>query len=165
MKKLLLIIFATGLFVATIGYFTGTRNIRSEILTEIASKNNPKDTVKVGGTKVKVDISDTEESRRQGLSGRPNLPEGEGMLFVFGSEARSAFWMKDMNFAIDIIWINAGRVVGITKDAEPQPGASDSELKLYFPPSAFTQVLEVPSGFSEKNNFKVGDSVTLELAN
>lgn len=62
--------------------------------------------VLIGGKKIRVDIADTVVTRTQGLSGRTSLAETDGMLFVFENADRYGFWMKDMNFAIDIIWID-----------------------------------------------------------
>ncbi|MGB6881980.1 MAG: DUF192 domain-containing protein, partial [Microgenomates group bacterium] len=107
----------------------------------------------------------TEIQRRQGLSGKENLPEGEGMLFIFESKnIQPPFWMKDMKFAIDIIWIDDDKIVQIDKDIQPpEPGASDNKLVLYTPNQPIDYVLEVNAGFSEENKIKVGDSVNLSV--
>ena len=54
-----------------------------------------------------MDLADTPEKRFQGLSGREILEEGTGMLFVFQEERQHTFWMKDMRFPLDMIWITA----------------------------------------------------------
>ena len=78
------------------------------------------------------------------------------MLFVFDKPGQYPFWMKDMNFAIDIIWIGEDlRVVYIKKDARPE-----LYPETYTPTENAKYVLEVPAGFSEKNNLKVGDSAS-----
>lgn len=55
--------------------------------------------------KIKAEVVDNEEARMKGLSGRDNLADDEGMFFVFEKSDIYPFWMKDMKFAIDIIWI------------------------------------------------------------
>src|SRR3989344_8940875 len=65
--------------------------------------NQPK--IKIGQKTIFIEIADTQEKQKKGLSGRDNLPEDSGMLFVFKEEGHHQFWMKDMNFSIDIIWI------------------------------------------------------------
>jgi len=93
-----------------------------------------------------------------------SLEDGKGMLFDFGKkDIFPNFWMKDMKFAIDIIWINDNRIVDIDRDVKPEPGRSDSELTLYIPPKPIDYVLEVNAGYAERNGIEVGDSVQIEL--
>src|SRR4030042_2564613 len=63
-------------------------------------------TAQINGQKIFVEIADTPEKRSQGLSGRDNLSQNQGMLFIFNQPAIPSFWMKDMNFPLDFIWIN-----------------------------------------------------------
>jgi hypothetical protein len=86
------------------------------------------------------------------------LDENSGMIFVFNNE-KPVFWMKDTKIAIDIIWINDNKVVGIEKNVQPEQGKKDIELKRYPAPTAIDYVLEVNAGFSDRNNIKVGTSV------
>ena len=112
--------------------------------------------VQIAGQNIKVDLALTPVEQEQGLSGRQSLAENEGMLFVFESPGKYQFWMKDMNFPIDMIWLNEnGKVVYIKRNASSElypetygPGPNDGNAKF---------VLEVVSGFSDKNNLKVGD--------
>lgn len=111
--------------------------------------------VKIAGKTLKVDLALTPEAQEQGLSGRAGLKEDEGMLFVFNQAGQYSFWMKDMNFPIDIIWIGEDlRVVYIKKNALP-----GSYPETYGPEGISRYVLEVSSSFSEKNNLKEGDKV------
>lgn len=111
--------------------------------------------VSIGGRNVRVDVALLSEELARGLSGRGLLPEGEGMLFIFPEPGKYVFWMKDMNFAIDIIWITDDlKVAYIKKGARPEsyPEIFGSDVEARY-------VLEVPAGFSEKNNWRAGDSV------
>src|ERR1035437_4937756 len=77
--------------------------------------------VKIRGQNIKVDLALTGVEQEQGLSGRTSLKNDEGMLFVFNTSGKYSFWMKDMNFAIDMIWISEDlRIVYIKKDARPE---------------------------------------------
>ena len=67
------------------------------------------------GVKIPVEVSDTPAKRQQGLSDRPRLKPGWGMLFVFERSGRHDFWMKDMNFPIDILWLRNSRVVYVAE--------------------------------------------------
>lgn len=111
----------------------------------------------VGGTSVKILLADTPQKRTQGLSGRESLAHDEGMLFVFPEEDVYSFWMKDMRFSIDILWLNsAGEVVHVVENASPE-----SYPASFTPEKAATYVLELPAGFARLNNVVVGSVVTL----
>src|SRR3989344_7332267 len=68
--------------------------------------------VKIAGQEVKVELALTPEEQTQGFSGRSGLGENEGMLFVFDTPGKYGFWMKDMLFPIDIIWLAPDSRVG-----------------------------------------------------
>jgi len=115
--------------------------------------------VKIAGKILLTELALTPESQGRGLSGRISLQEDESMLFVFDQPGRYPFWMKDMNFPIDIIWI-AGtdfrdlRVVYIKRKATPE-----SFPETFVSREDAKYVLEVESSFSEKNNLREGDKV------
>lgn len=105
---------------------------------------------------INAEIADTPEKQYQGLSKRESLERGRGMLFIINEYGRPTFVMRDMKFSIDIIWIRDTMVVGISKNL-PLP-ISDEPLIQYFPNSEINRVLEVPAGFTDRNNIKIGDS-------
>ncbi len=93
-----------------------------------------------------------------GLSGRDSIGSADGMLFVFDEPKLPAFWMKDMRFPLDIIWIAGGRVSDIDENVTvPSGSASDDELPRYIPDTAIDRVLEVEAGFVKKNSIRIGD--------
>src|SRR6185369_7191082 len=89
----------------------------------LISKNNNFPNIKglaIAGRNIKVELATMRAEQEKGLSGRSSLAPDEGMLFVFSGGA-PRFWMKDMNFPIDMIWIGEDlRVVYIKKDARPE---------------------------------------------
>lgn len=120
---------------------------------------------KVGGQNLQIEIADTPEKMAAGLSGRPSLNSNQGMLFDFKNQkVFPQFWMKDMNFNLDLIWIADGKIVGITPNV-PAPvkdqgsKIKDAAVPSYSPPKPVDQVLEVNAGWSEKNNIEVGEEV------
>jgi uncharacterized membrane protein (UPF0127 family) len=114
--------------------------------------------INIAGEKLGVELAISRAERAQGLSGYPLLAEDKGMLFVFDQSGRHSFWMKDMNFAIDIIWIDENlQIAYIQKDAKPE-----SYPAQFMPDKPAKYVLEVVSGFSEKNNLKIGDKIEFE---
>lgn len=118
-------------------------------------KKTPRDRafVRIRGTVIPVEIRSDPEGRMWGLSWRESLPDGEGMLFLFPKKDRYSFWMKDMKFPIDIIWMSDGRVLEIT------PSVPITPLKTYRPEHPVDFVLEVDAGFSERHSIRPGDPV------
>ncbi len=113
---------------------------------------------------VDAEVAGNSKDRKRGLSERDSLPLTGGLLFVFEKAGRWGFWMKDMKFAIDIIWIDENkRIVDISKNVAPEPGKKDRELAVYKPASDAIYVLEINAGLSDFNNLEIGDSVNFEL--
>lgn len=77
-------------------------------------------TVRIGDAAIYAEIPDNPDSQAKGLGGRPCILPDQGMLFVFPQPGQYAFWMKDMKFPIDILWISEDhRVVGQEIDVQP----------------------------------------------
>lgn len=82
-------------------------------------KSNQK-VLTVGHQIIVLDVAHTKLEREKGLSGRSNLPEDRGMLFDFEKPAKPCFWMKDMHFPLDILWINDHKeIVYIRRNVSP----------------------------------------------
>lgn len=62
--------------------------------------------VEIGDKEYNVRVAKTEEERFKGLQGVEELPEDEGMLFIFDEPQTVGFWMKDTLIPLDIIFIN-----------------------------------------------------------
>ena len=108
----------------------------------MTAKGSPSVDIKVPKGVIHAIVVSTTEALARGLSGRPSLPKDSGMLFVFPNVGIYGFWMKDMNFPIDIVWINADKKVsGIARDVEPT-----TYPKVFYPPSEIRYVLELNSG-------------------
>lgn len=113
---------------------------------------------RLGGAVVQVDIAASIPTLRRGLSGRDSLPDGTGMAFLFARPAKHAIWMKDMRFAIDIVWVRSGKIVDIAPNVPP-PATSDAELQTYLPRLESDTVIELPAGFAAEHGLKIGDPV------
>lgn len=116
-------------------------------------------TVEINGQEITVDIADSPGERQQGLSGRPALPENHGMLFIFPNKQVRSFWMPNMNFPLDMIWINDNQVVNITKNAPP---GGDNPSERFSSELPVNYVLEVNAGFADRHNIKAGDKVNIK---
>lgn len=112
--------------------------------------------IRIDGQAVEVEIADTMLSRERGLSGRTELRLGQGMLFVFPTASKHGFWMKEMKIPLDILWIAGNKVIGVTSQVQPQPGAPLWKLTLYYPPEPADKVLEVPAGAAALHSWKAG---------
>lgn len=114
-------------------------------------------TVRLAGEVVRVEIADTPEKRMRGLSGHAPLGPAEGMLFVFPQEGHYPFWMKDMLFSIDMLWLDSnGRIVGMWLAAAPE-----SYPHSYAPKAPARFVIELPAGFVRAHSIKIGDKAGL----
>ena len=117
--------------------------------------------VRVDETDFLVELAVEPEERIRGLSGRAALSPGTGMLFVYDIESRFRFWMREMEFPLDIVWIGAGcQVVDISVNVPPpEPGTSLADLPRYSPGVPALYVLEINGGEAEALGLGVGDPV------
>lgn len=117
-------------------------------------------TLTIGGQAVSVEIAQTMATRMRGLSGRPSLPDGQGMVFLFPFPGKHAMWMPNMHFSIDIIWVRDGSIVDIAPNVPPQPAG---ELPRTYPPRLpANMVIELPTGTANRLGLKIGDTVSLQ---
>ncbi len=122
------------------------------LLTHANTKNK---SIVINGNTINIELADTEELREKGLSGRQKLESDQGLLLAFKTNGNWKIWMKDMNFPIDIVWINEqGKVVGLKENASP---SSFPEIFSADQPSRY--VLELASGSVAKFGIKPGDEV------
>jgi uncharacterized membrane protein (UPF0127 family) len=149
----------TLLVIVVIGYFISQRDasmVRNP-LGEYALYDTTM--VEFRGREYTSYVVDTERLRSRGLSNKSSLPEDEGMLFVFDESDIHSFWMKDMNFDIDIIWINEnGSVVYIVQNASPE-----SYPEFFTPTQESMYVWEVNAGFAAENGIDIGGRIEIDL--
>lgn len=113
--------------------------------------------VSLNGEKFMVEVADTAAEQTQGLSVKDGLGVNEGMLFVFGKPGTRGFWMKDMRFPIDIIWIDGDKVVDVSPNVSP-----DSYPQVFTSPFPADKVLEINAGLSQKFGIKEGSPFSLK---
>jgi uncharacterized membrane protein (UPF0127 family) len=107
---------------------------------------------------ISVEVADTKESRELGLSGRSGIHDNQGMLFTFPVPGRYGFWMKDMNFPIDMVWINnQGLVVYVAENAKPEDYPA-----RYVNDAAASYVLEIGSGKAKTYGLYLGSKVVMK---
>ncbi|MBP6979639.1 DUF192 domain-containing protein [Candidatus Curtissbacteria bacterium] len=117
--------------------------------------------VKILRLKVNADVASDANSRAVGLGGRESLAKDAGMLFVFDSEAKHSFWMKNVKFPLDIIWLDKNKkVVHFVKNAQPDTGGA---LDIYTPPKKAYYVLEVNGGMIDEFGLTLDNKATFEI--
>ena len=131
--------------------------------TDIANPTLPEEKLSIDRGTWTVEMATTMVEQARGLSYRTSLASDTGMLFVFSSPGVQNFWMKDMHFPLDMIWIGAdGTVAGYAQDVPaPAPGTALWNLPVYSSPGGVNEVLEVNAGTVAKYGIKVGDKVTV----
>ena len=102
----------------------------------------------IGDAVYVVDLAVTGEERTQGLSGRPSLAVDRGMLFVYKEDNPRTFWMPDMHFPLDMVWIRSDcTVAGVTADV-PNPALDTprDQLPRYPSTDPVRFILEINAG-------------------
>ena len=114
--------------------------------------------ISIKGNIIPVEIVKSREEQRRGLGYRNKLPPNHGMLFIYPSPGKRIFWMKGMQFAIDIIWIYKNTVVHIEKKVPPPVlMTADDKLITYGQGIVADMVLELNSG--ESDQLHLGDKI------
>jgi uncharacterized membrane protein (UPF0127 family) len=133
---------------------------KTEITTIAATSTTEYKTTRmnIDGAEITALVADTPALQRLGLGGRAGLATDQGMFFAFPTDQKYSFWMKDMRFSIDMIWISAdGHIVHIAPSVSP-----DTYPTSFAPPSPARYVLEMTAGYAQAHHFKVGDVVHFE---
>jgi uncharacterized membrane protein (UPF0127 family) len=120
----------------------------------------PQATVSINSQNFVMQVADNSLRRQKGLSGKKDLGKYDGMIFLFEKPIVSTMVMRNMEFALDFIWVNGETVVDIAPNVPTEPDVAENELKHYFPRTQANIVIEVPAGFSSNNNLKIGDKIT-----
>jgi len=125
---------------------------------KLSQDKEPLVPIYLGDKSFRVTIADSRAEWIKGLSGSPRLPFGEGKLFIFDESGKYGIWMKDMLFAIDIIWLNeAGKIVYIAPNIVPE-----SFPEVFRPSKEARFVLEVPAGTVSDTGLSLNDQMVID---
>ena len=102
-----------------------------------------------------VELAVTPAEHTRGLMFREAMPEERGMLFVFGRETKTGFWMKDTKIPLSIAFIASDGLILETQDMEPL------SKQLHTPAQAYRYALEVNQGWFERHGLGLGDRVEI----
>lgn len=115
-----------------------------------------------GEQAVKVLIPNSQATSALGLGGRTALTDSEGMLWQYAQPEQPTFWMHGMLIPLDFIWLQDSKVIEILPDVTPPAAGTDPiDLPLYRPSQLVDGVLEVPAGFAERHQVRIGDPVEI----
>jgi len=138
------------LFLLIVGIFIGQKYLQTPKAPTATINNHTFD----------LEIAKTPKEKETGLSAKKTLKKDSGMLFPFEKPGYYTFWMKNMKFPIDIIFIRDGRIVAIHKNVKPPKGLNEN-LSIYNSSEPADMVLEINAGLSEKYTFKEKDLVKI----
>jgi uncharacterized membrane protein (UPF0127 family) len=111
--------------------------------------------VVIGGHVIYVEQAKNSAEFEKGLGGRPCIPSNQGMFFAFNKDDHYPFWMKDMKFPIDIVWITSGHSVAAIEVNE-QPSTYPDKFVNKIPAQ---YVLELKANLTTQLGLKLGSSV------
>jgi len=117
--------------------------------------------VQIGDTVIPVELAKTPTEQEKGLSYRTSLDKNKGMLFVFQKPDTYRFWMPNMDFPIDIIWVDETKhIISINENVPP---LEEISKPIYYQPTEpALYVLEVNANFSKEHTIKTGDQLTFQ---
>jgi uncharacterized membrane protein (UPF0127 family) len=148
-----------------VGFWYYSNNFRNHEITSIVSPVISNETLPITaivsspqGVDIHVRVANTDKTRELGLSHFKTLAKNEGILFSFPQVGIYPFWMKDMNFPLDIIWIDENStIVDRVINADPS-----SYPKSFIPQHVARYVLEIPAGTADQYGLIVGALVTIQ---
>lgn len=115
--------------------------------------------VLLGNQKIILEVATSPTKREAGLSGRKELSEIEGMLFVFETKDYHSFWMKETFFPLDIVWLDGETIVDLkTMEVEKDPS---NPQNIYRPGTKADKAIEFKKGIIEKFNLKKGEKLKI----
>jgi uncharacterized protein len=156
MKKILLTL---ALLLLIVGGIYITQGYMKEGKTLSLFKKTP--VITINNHSFKVSVAASQKELEIGLSEAKSLSESQGMIFIFEKPDHYSFWMKNMKFPIDIIYINQDKIITIKDNVAP-PKDNNEIPSIYTPDEPSNKVLEIKAGLSKKYKFKKGDKVTYE---
>jgi uncharacterized membrane protein (UPF0127 family) len=113
------------------------------------------------GVSITAELAVTDEERQQGLMHREKIDSDQGMLFIFEEEDKHSFWMKNMKFSIDILWLDRDkRIVHIERKLPP---CKSVPCPSYSPLIPAMYVLELKAGSADENHLKLDDKLEFIL--
>jgi uncharacterized membrane protein (UPF0127 family) len=112
----------------------------------------------LGGRKIYLKIAETQKEQMEGLMYIKNLPEYQGMIFLFPQAEKRTFWMKNVNIPLDMIFLRKQKIMSIQKNVSVNSGDKNPLYRSFYKSDA---VIEVNGGFCDKYGINQGDFIYL----
>jgi len=130
------------------------------LLFVLPSLAKPETKVFLGDGIFSADVALNQTARETGLSGKHSLQSGYVLLMAFPSEDKWGIWMKDMNFPIDIVWLNKNKkVIYVVMNAPP-----DDQVTIYRPNKLARYVVELPAGTVSSKVINTNNIATFDIS-
>lgn len=133
------------------------------VFLQINKNATPSSQITINNHTFSVELAKTQKDQQQGLSGRNSLPQDQGMLFIFQTPSKQAFWMKGMKFPLDMIFMKDNKVVTIFHNIPVPKDPNATNLPVYTPTQPANYVLEINAGLAQKYQFQEGQTVKIVL--
>lgn len=134
--------------------------VLSVTLLILVSTTNNKSYLIIRDVKFNAEVASTNKEKEIGLSKYSSISNDFALVFPFEKPGIYSFWMKNMKFSIDIIFVNGNKIVQIYENV-PYPHSQSEILPVYKPSEISNMVIETNAGTAKKYNFKKGDLVRL----
>ena len=122
--------------------------------------------VQLPNATIAAEVVRSAADQQLGLGKRFFLPQQQGMLFYYDKPGVRVFWMKNMHFPIDIIWLQNGRILHIEREVPPpRKGAANNQLKRYGFGIVADMVLEIPAGQAKRHGMAQGQILQITRGN
>lgn len=131
-----------------------------ETKNNLDAKTNNKETtlLKIGNNKFNLFLAQSDEEKRIGLSKRKSMPKDYGMLFSYQTKSIRPFWMKDMEFSLDFLWIDENKIIQIDENISIDNLPPPQDIKTTKP---INKVIELNAGTCKEFGIKVGDNIEI----
>jgi uncharacterized protein len=156
----LIIIFSFALLIILANFLISTKVSTPDmpIIKQVANWEKTIPLVTANGV-IDATIASTSEDWDLGLSGLRSMDIDKGMIFIFPHADFYRFWMKDMYFPLDIVWIDSDKkIVDVDSNVSPE-----SYPNIFLPPVAVRYVLELNAGMAEKYGLVTGTKINFVL--
>ena len=110
----------------------------------------PRSELSIGMHRIDVQVASTHPQRQIGLMHRKEMPQHEGMLFVFEQPSVQCFWMRNTLIPLTAAFVqDDGGIVNLA-DMQPLDESSHCSTK------PVRYVLEMNQGWFKQRNLKAG---------
>ncbi|HIK18375.1 MAG TPA: DUF192 domain-containing protein [Leptolyngbyaceae cyanobacterium M33_DOE_097] len=116
--------------------------------------------VEIANQVIELEVARTPAEQAMGLMYRESLPDNRGMLFIFNPPRPVGFWMKNVRFPLDMVFLRNQKIIQIASEVPP---CEAKPCPIYSPPGVVDQVIELRGGRAKELQLKQGDRVEVEL--